>query len=244
MVFLILVLCFTHLLYSQNKTVELDSSNRYLSRINLVYGCLDYDPVGPDYQYVQDSMLRDFFHQIEKNGFYDMKNQDTTKVLIDLLQRVKDDSTKLCLLPYYRILDPKANEIYRTSCYVSPMVYPLNCYCDEMPARYVFLFYIHLSRVVPIKLSEKESIVKFDLCKDGACAPRSLNQEDYAKLYALYLQWLQQNDSKLTNPLRKSGYYWNVEIAKVSKTDHRDDTEQWKKNYYKHSGKTRKVKAE
>ncbi len=202
--------------YSQVNEVE-DSLTHYLRNLKVINACLDSN-LNADYRILDDPKLRDFFRQVDLNGDYKIQNSSKFKELADLLKSAERESTKACLLPIIRVLDPNANEIYRSNCMVSPRVFPFTSYCAEEPVQYLVLFYLHFTQVNPINLKQREAFSKIELTKKDCDKYYVLSQEDYALIYERYYVWLKRKlDGKKQkkNPLSGSKYRWVVEVEKM-----------------------------
>jgi hypothetical protein len=207
--YLIIVL-FSHSIFCQKK-IEKDSSSFYAKVVN---GCLDTN-FRADY-FLEDPNLKSFFRQIDSTGFYESLKHDTIGELISLLKIAENDSSYVCLLPMYRILDSNADSVYRRNCKTSSRVYPYTNYCSEMPIKYAMLFYLQFVIVNPIKVSAEEVITNARLCKKvGSKICYTLTNEDYNNIYQKYYSWLDKGSdyqSFYKNPLMGSSYSWELEI--------------------------------
>jgi len=225
LVYLIIIL-FSQIGYSQDATLnradsikkadsKFDAWLRQLSSrtVMIDYGCLKSSYIN-SYKNIEDSILRDFFCQIDSTGYYEPFRQDTIKELINLLTRAENDTTIVCLLPFYRILDSNADEVYKNNCKVAARVFPYSHYCSQVEIRYALIFYFHFTQINPIKLNEGEVIAKADLRKKDTKEYYSLTKEDYDQMYERYYAWLEEkvDDKDLKVDPLPFNFRWNVEI--------------------------------
>jgi hypothetical protein len=225
-IYLISIL-FSEVGYSQGATINRDDSIkkadsnsdawvRQLSSksVRVDYGCLKSSYINSN-KHIEDSVLRDFFCQIDSTGYYEPFRQDTISELINLLTRAENDTTLVCLLPFYRILDSNAVEVYKNNCKVeSSRVYKYRHYCIQVEVRYALIFYLHFTLINPIKLNKGEVIAKANLRKKDTKEYYSLTKEDYDKVYERYYHWLEDKieDKDLRVDPLPFQFRWDVEI--------------------------------
>jgi hypothetical protein len=135
---------------------------------------------------------------------------------MNFLKIAENDSSYVCLLSFYRILDSDADSVYRENCNTSSRVYSYINYCSEMPIKYTMLFYLQFVIVDPIKVSKEEVITRARLCKKvGSGISYALTNEDYNNIYQKYYSWLDKGkgyQSFYKKPLLGSPYSWELEI--------------------------------
>lgn len=225
LVYLIIIL-FSQVCYSQNVSIKRDDSIKSIDSTSEAWArehssksvLFDYGCLRPAYinfyKHIEDSVLRDFFCQIDSTGFYEPFRQDTIRELINLLTRAENDSTIVCLVPFYRILDSNADEVYKSNCKFASRVFRYSNYCHEVSVRYAMIFYLHFTLINPIKLNDGEVIAKAILRKKDTKEYYSLTKEDYDKVYERYYHWLEEKieDKDLKVDPLPFHFRWDVEI--------------------------------
>ena len=176
--------------------------------------CLNSSFKSYSYESIEDTVLRDFFYQIDTMGFYEPMKSDTLGVLTELLYKAERDSNIVCLLPFYRLLDTNANEVYKNNCNISSRVHPYSNCCSKPTVRYAMIFYFHFTLINPIKLNDGEVIAKARIRNKDTKEYYSLTKEDYDKMYERYYYWLEEKveDKDLKVDPLPLNFRWDVEI--------------------------------
>jgi len=119
-----------------------------------------------------------------------------------------------CLLPFLRIFDKNADDMYRYASHITPRYIPFQAYCKEPPIEFIVLFTIYFTIVKPYKLKGNNAFDLVYLRKKHELSSYVLSQNDYEAIFDLYLKWLNNKFNKRKkyhiDPLRHSDYEWVV----------------------------------
>jgi hypothetical protein len=203
---LLFLVCYCYFpTFSQSKS-KIDTNTAKVQSAKLLYGCLNPNGIS-NYNLKKDSVLLDFFQRIDNNKSF--KYNDTSS-LLKLLNTAEGDSSNACFLPFLKMVDPEANNIYKENCYVSPMQRPFTIYCIEPPIQFSILFYLQFIVVDTLKLNKGVKISEIVLRNKKKPKNAPLTQTDYHKLYNLYRNWVvyANGNSRVKKPLHRSDYEW------------------------------------
>jgi hypothetical protein len=158
----------------------------------------------------EDSLLYDFFVQIDNNKSF---KYDSISILLKLLNIAEGDSNKACILPFLRMIDFEADEMYKNNCDISGRVIFFSNYCRRPQIQFLVLFYLQFVVVDTLKLKKGVKISHCRLRDKKKPKDAILSQIDYHNIYNLYRNWLintESNKHRVKNPLKHSDYEWVV----------------------------------
>jgi len=200
---LFLVFCFNITVFSQNKPKK-DSIVR-IHRDQVGNACLS----SSDFMngaFKEDSLLYDFFVQIDNNKKF---KYDSTSILLKLLNIAEGDSNKACFLPFLRMVDFEADEMYKYNCDLSGRTQFFTNYCLRTKIQFLVLFYLQFTVVDTLKLKRGVKISSISLRNKKKPKSTILTQDDYHNIYNIYRNWVvNANKHKVKKPLKHSDYEW------------------------------------
>ena len=201
------VFCFNITAFSQNEPKK-DSIIR-IHRDLIGNACLS----SSDFMngaFKEDSLLYNFFVQIDNNKSF---KYDSISVLLNLLNIAEGDSNKACILPFLRMIDFEADEMYKNNCDLSGRTLFFTNYCLRPKIQFLVLFYLQFTVVDTLKLKKGTKISSTLLQNKKKDKKAILTQADYHTIYNIYRNWLvnaESNKHKVKNPLKHSDYEWVV----------------------------------
>ena len=186
------------------------------SIVKIEGGCIDYSKTN-NHAFSYDSVLDNFYKEIERTRRLSI-GIDTISYIRDIFSRSQYRSSTVCFLPFLRIFDKKADEVYHYTCFESPYRVPHKVYCEMPGIQFIVLFVMQFTIIQPYTLDSKNKFEKILLRKSGdSIGKAGLTQDDYNTIYNLYMEWFTNHfiNSKITNksPLDGSKYEWIIHTS-------------------------------
>ena len=180
-------------------------------------GCQEYAEL-ENKNFRTNSVLKDLYLGINNSHSFNLDNRDTFLYIKELLLNGRDKSQPACFLPFLRLFDKTADDVYGYTCFTSSYHIPHKVYCREPNIQFLILFTIQFSFIEKFNLPPKMRFEEIELRKKNDTTERhTLTQNDYNIIYDYYSKWLTNrfaiNNYREINPLKNSEYEWVIKTG-------------------------------